>query len=246
MTSEISAERVKNEKEKIKTLISDISHQTKTPIANIQLYSELLDEMELPQSAKEYTFQLHTQTEKLSFPITSLVKLSRLETGIVALHPENGSISQLAEEVAASYMEKAAAKGLKLSVQPAEDCQGVFDRKWTAEALGNIIDNGIKYTNSGSVIVSVKRYEMFVCIEISDTGIGIQEQEMSQVFTRFYRGKDTQEQEGVGIGLYLAREIILAEGGYIKVNSAKGKGSVFSVFLPSAEQDASQRIGNSE
>ena len=246
LTSEISAERVKNEKEKIKTLISDISHQTKTPIANIQLYSELLDEMELPQSAKEYTFQLHTQTEKLSFLITSLVKLSRLETGIVALHPENGSISQLAEEVAASYMEKAAAKGLKLSVQPAEDCQGVFDRKWTEEALGNIIDNGIKYTNSGSVIVSVKRYEMFVCIEISDTGIGIQEQEMSQVFTRFYRGKDTQEQEGVGIGLYLAREIILAEGGYIKVNSAKGKGSVFSVFLPSAEQDASQRIGNSE
>ena len=244
--AEISAERVKNEKEKIKTLISDISHQTKTPIANIQLYSELLDEMELPQSAKEYTFQLHTQTEKLSFLITSLVKLSRLETGIVALHPENGSISQLAEEVAASYMEKAAAKGLKLSVQPAEDCQGVFDRKWTAEALGNIIDNGIKYTNSGSVIVSVKRYEMFVCIEISDTGIGIQEQEMSQDFTRFYRGKDTQEQEGVGIGLYLAREIILAEGGYIKVNSAKGKGSVFSVFLPSAEQDASQRIGNSE
>lgn len=162
------------------------------------------------------------------------------------MHPENGSISQLAEEVAASYMEKAAAKGLKLSVQPAEDCQGVFDRKWTAEALGNIIDNGIKYTNSGSVIVSVKRYEMFVCIEISDTGIGIQEQEMSQVFTRFYRGKDTQEQEGVGIGLYLAREIILAEGGYIKVNSAKGKGSVFSVFLPSAEQDASQRIGNSK
>ena len=192
LTSEISAERVKNEKEKIKTLISDISHQTKTPIANIQLYSELLDEMELPQSAKEYTFQLHTQTEKLSFLITSLVKLSRLETGIVALHPENGSISQLAEEVAASYMEKAAAKGLKLSVQPAEDCQGVFDRKWTAEALGNIIDNGIKYTNSGSVIVSVKRYEMFVCIEISDTGIGIQEQEMSQVFTRFYRGKDTR------------------------------------------------------
>ena len=88
LTSEISAERVKNEKEKIKTLISDISHQTKTPIANIQLYSELLDEMELPQSAKEYTFQLHTQTEKLSFLITSLVKLSRLETGIVELHPE--------------------------------------------------------------------------------------------------------------------------------------------------------------
>ena len=245
LTSEISAERVKREKDKIKTLIADISHQTKTPIANIQLYSELLDEMELPQSAKECTLQLHAQTEKLSFLITSLVKLSRLETGIVALHPEEGSIGKLAEEVTASYMEKAAAKCLTLSAVLTEDCKGVFDRRWTAEALGNIIDNGIKYTDSGSVTVSVKKYEMFVCIEISDTGIGIDEQEMPKVFSRFYRGKDTQEQEGVGIGLYLAREIISAEGGYIKVSSAKGKGSVFSVFLSAAEQKVSQRIRSS-
>ena len=189
--------------------------------------------------------QLHAQTEKLSFLITSLVKLSRLETGIVALHPEEGSIGKLAEEVTASYMEKAAAKCLTLSAVLTEDCKGVFDRRWTAEALGNIIDNGIKYTDSGSVTVSVKKYEMFVCIEISDTGIGIDEQEMPKVFSRFYRGKDTQEQEGVGIGLYLAREIISAEGGYIKVSSAKGKGSVFSVFLPAAEQKVSQRIRSS-
>ena len=100
-TSEISSERVKSEKDKIKTLIADISHQTKTPVANIRLYSELLGEMRLPQPAKECTLQLHAQTEKLSFLITSLVKLSRLETGIVALHPEIGSIGQLAEEVAA-------------------------------------------------------------------------------------------------------------------------------------------------
>ena len=245
LTSEISAERVNSEKDKIKTLIADISHQTKTPIANIQLYSELLDEMELPQSAKECTLQLHAQTEKLSFLITSLVKLSRLETGIVALHPEKGSIGQLAEEVTASYMEKAAEKGLDLSAVPTEDCTGVFDRRWTAEALGNIIDNGIKYTDSGSVTVSVKKYEMFVCIEVSDTGTGIDEKEMPEIFARFYRGKDTQEQEGVGIGLYLAREIISAEGGYIKVSSAKGKGSVFSVFLPAAEQKVSQRIRSS-
>ena len=132
-TSEISAQRVKSEKDKIKTLIADISHQTKTPIANIRLYSELLDEMELPQAAKECTLQLHAQTEKLSFLITSLVKLSRLETGIVALHPEVGSIGQLAEEVAVSYREKAAAKGLSLAVMPGEECTGMFDRKWTAE-----------------------------------------------------------------------------------------------------------------
>ena len=93
--------------------------------------------------------------------------------------------------------------------------------------------------------MSVKRYEMFVCIEVSDTGAGIDEKEMPRIFARFYRGKDTHGQEGVGIGLYLAREIISAEGGYIKVSSAKGKGSVFSVFLPAAEQKVSQRIRSS-
>lgn len=243
-TSEISAQRVKSEKDKIKTLIADISHQTKTPIANIRLYSELLDEMELPQAAKECTLQLHAQTEKLSFLITSLVKLSRLETGIVALHPEVGSIWQLAEEVALSYREKAAAKGLSLAVMPGEECTGMFDRKWTAEALGNIIDNGIKYTESGGVTVSVKRYEMFVCIEVSDTGAGIDEKEMPRIFARFYRGKDTHGQEGVGIGLYLAREIISAEGGYIKVSSAAGRGSTFVVFLPAAGKDAPRSAGD--
>ena len=120
------------------------------------------------------------------------MKLSRLETGIVALHPEVGSIGQLAEEVAVSYREKAAAKGLSLAVMPGEECTGMFDRKWTAEALGNIIDNGIKYTESGGVTVSVKRYEMFVCIEVSDTGAGIDEKEMPRIFARFYRGGKTR------------------------------------------------------
>lgn len=109
-----------------------------------------------------------------------------------------------------------------------------MDGKWTKEAVSNIIENAIKYTDRGSVVIAVVPYEMFVKIDISDTGRGICEEEQTKIFYRFYRSEQSCEQEGVGIGLYLAREIIRAEGGYIRVNSELGKGSVFSIFLPAA------------
>ena len=84
----------------------------------------------------------------------------------------------------------------------------------------------------GTITISAVSYEMFARIDISDTGAGISESEQSKIFTRFYRSKNVREQEGVGIGLYLARQIISGEGGYIKVASAPGKGSTFSIFLP--------------
>lgn len=105
--------------------------------------------------------------------------------------------------------------------------------KWTLEAVSNIVDNAIKYTPSGgSVTICSQEYEMFVCIRIADTGIGMSEEETAKIFTRFYRSSEVSDERGVGIGLYLAREIIAKEGGYIKVSSKKGEGSVFSVFLP--------------
>lgn len=220
-----------SEKHKIKTLIADISHQTKTPIANIQLYSELMKESHLPVEACEYLDALKVQADKLSFLISSLVKLSRLETGIISLSPKTSDVKQLIEAAAYACSEKAAAKGLELRVE-AEEAVAVFDEKWTEEALLNIIDNAIKYTEKGSVTISIKKYEMFLSIEIADTGIGICEEEIPKIFSRFYRGEEVQRVEGVGIGLYLAREIITGENGYIRVRSEKGVGSVFSVFIP--------------
>ena len=98
--------------------------------------------------------------------------------------------------------------------------------------MANIVDNAIKYTEHGTITISAVSYEMFARIDISDTGSGIPETEQAKIFARFYRSKAVQEQEGVGIGLYLARQILSGEGGYIKVTSALGKGSTFSVFLP--------------
>ena len=174
---------------------------------------------------------LYNQSEKLRFLIGSLVKLSRLENGIISLTPQHSALQPLLQGIVEQYAAKAAEKGLSLQLH-ATDVSATFDSKWTAEALVNIVDNAIKYTEQGTITISVVSYEMFARIDISDTGAGIAESEQSKIFARFYRSKVVWEQEGVGIGLYLARQIISGEGGYIKISSVPGKGSTFSVFLP--------------
>lgn len=229
--SEVSAKNLAEEKDKIKTLISDISHQTRTPVSNLLLYSELLLEEDLPHESMESVRQIRSQAEKLSFLITSLVKLSRLETGILTLNPIPHLLDGMLSDIYRQYQPVAEAKGLSFTVNSDHE-RAVFDEKWTSEALGNIVDNAIKYTDSGSIDISVKSYEMFVCIEVKDTGIGIKESESAKIFGRFYRSQEVKEEKGTGIGLFLARQIISLQGGYIKVSSRMGKGSVFSTYLP--------------
>lgn len=233
--SKVSARNVSKEKDEIKTLISDISHQTKTPIANLLLYSELLKEQKLPPEAEGYVDSLLSQTEKLKFLIDSLVKLSRLENGILTLNVRQNNISGLLKKLVEDYTPKASAKGLSLILKEiSENETASFDSKWTEEAIGNIIDNAIKYTDTGSVTISAFSTEMFLRIDITDTGRGIAEEDRARVFARFYRSHEVSTEQGVGIGLHLSREIISAEGGYIKVNSEIDKGSTFSVFLPNS------------
>ncbi len=218
------------EKNGVKALVSDISHQTKLPVSNILLYTQLLKEREeLDDSLRGILCQIESQAEKLAFLISSLVKTSRLENGIVAVRQKENSIRQLVEGLDGTAAKQ---KGLLFTVEEIPDCMALFDRKWTEEALGNILDNAVKYTpEGGSVRISAKEYEMFVRIEIADTGIGIREEETAEIFRRFYRSPEVGDEKGVGIGLYLAREIITKEGGYLKVDSKLGEGSVFSVFL---------------
>ena len=229
--SAVSARNVADEKERMKTLIGDISHQTKTPIANLLLYTELLQEEKLSPEAREYAVSLHSQAEKLRFLIDALVKLSRLENGIIALHPERNPVDPVLGQAVAQFEKRAAEKGLLLEAEPS-DVSACFDPKWTAEALCNLVDNAIKYTETGSVTLRVRQYELFVRVDVTDTGVGIPEQEQGKIFSRFYRSQDHSQQEGVGIGLYLARKILKNQGGYIKVSSEPGKGSTFSMFLP--------------
>lgn len=229
--SAASSKTVEEEKNKIKQLIADISHQTKTPIANLLLYCELLQEEDLSEKAREHAEALHEQTEKLRFLIDSLVKLSRLENGILSLSVKQQKLQPVLEETVNQYSFKAKEKGCCLRLEET-DAEAVFDARWTAEALGNLVENAVKYTDHGEIAIRVKKYELFVRIDVADSGIGISETEQAQIFSRFYRSEQVRELPGAGIGLYLAREILSQEGGYIKVSSEPGCGSTFSVFLP--------------
>lgn len=224
---------IQEEKDKIKSLISDISHQTKTPLANIRLYAELLGENDdLPAEVADLVNQVRFQSEKLNFLVQALVKTSRLENGIIALTPRMQNLSPMLEELYQIYLPVAQQKGVCLKYRREKQCMAVLDRKWTMEAVGNILDNAIKYTPpDGVVTLSVRNFEVFVCIDVTDTGIGILESEIPKLFERFYRSPGVNQVQGVGIGLYLAREIVARQGGYIRVDSAPQKGSTFHVFL---------------
>lgn len=238
-SSAVSARRVQAEREAVKALIGDIAHQTRTPLANTRLYAQLLAEQPLSAQGCVCAAALDAQTEKLQGLLEALVKTSRLETGVLALHPEPAAVAPVVERAAAQYLPKAAGKGVALTVEPPQqDMIAVLDVKWTEEALCNLLDNAVKYTPSGgSVAVCARAYEMFCRIDIVDTGCGIAEDEQARIFGRFYRSPSAAQVQGVGIGLYLTRQILACEGGYVRVASVPGRGSTFSVFLPRQAPD---------
>ena len=227
--STVSARNVQAEKDKLKALIGDISHQTKTPIANILLYTQLLSEQPGNTACLD---ALEGQTKKLQSLIEALVKTSRLESGVIALHPVPRKLLPMLESAVSQLAPKAAAKKIPITLEPA-DADAVFDPKWTEEALYNLLDNAVKYTPAGGAVrVTTTAYQMFSAIHVSDTGSGIPEEEQPRVFQRFYRGAEHAEAEGIGIGLYLVRQIAEGQGGYVKVSSQMGVGSTFSLYLP--------------
>ena len=227
--STVSAKNVRSEKEKLKALIGDISHQTKTPIANILLYTQLLSEQPENSACLE---ALEGQAKKLQGLIEALVKTSRLESGVIALHPAFGNLQTAIEAALSQIAPKAAEKHISISAESTQ-ADAVFDPKWTEEALFNLLDNAVKYTPAGGAVrVTATAYPMFSAVHVRDTGSGIPEEEQPRVFQRFYRSPEHAEEEGVGIGLYLVRQIAEGQGGYVKISSQPGAGSTFSLYLP--------------
>lgn len=225
-----SEEVQRQQKNLVQELISDIAHQTLTPVSNLKIYSELLKEADTGHAQLVDT--MVQQTEQLDFLIQSLVKLSRMEQGMIRVHPVLSSVAELLDGIKRDYGPKAEAKGICLTVAQTA-AQAVFDQKWTAEAVGNLVDNAVKYTGEGGQVqIRVEPYSFFVRMDVQDNGIGISEEEIPRIFGRFYRSMDAWDYPGAGIGLFLAREMIQAQKGYIRVKSRYGKGSVFSVFLP--------------
>ena len=229
---EVSEEKLSREREAIKSLVSDISHQTKTPLSNVLLYAQLLEERCNDEELKPYVQQIRMQAEKLQFLIRSLIRLSRLESGMIEPEPKEQLLAPLLEEAVGLAVGKASEKNITIRTEQTEEIKASYDLHWTLEALGNILDNAIKYSPKRSrITVSVRALEMFACITVKDEGPGILEEEQAQIFERFYRGKNAASQEGNGIGLYLSRMILQKEKGYIRVSSNEEKGSSFHIYL---------------
>ncbi|MFG6328356.1 MAG: HAMP domain-containing histidine kinase [Lachnospiraceae bacterium] len=243
--NQISYMKLLEQKESLQKLVSDISHQAVTPVSNIILYTQLLQEELLLIEAgdnKEVSEDINAileQAGKMDFFIQLLVKLSRLESDIITVKPEVQCIGDVLQAIKQQYGLKAAQKNIGLEIEESQEV-AVFDRKWTVEAVANIVDNAIKYTpDGGKVCVHAIPYSMFLRLDISDNGIGIKEAEQGKIFTRFYRSGTVHKAQGTGIGLYIAREVMRAQNGYIKVTSEEGKGSKFSLFF--LKHELSQR-----
>lgn len=236
--SDVSARKIQMQKDQISSLISDISHQTKTPVANLCLYAQLLAEQPLTPQGESCVKAMEQQAQKLQVLMEALTKSSRLETGILLLHPEKNSLEPMVQRAVEQFALKAKEKEIILTCENVQG-QAVFDPKWTGEALCNLLDNAVKYTPCGGAVkVEVRNYEMFACIRITDSGPGISEEEQANIFGRFYRSREAYAEEGVGIGLYLARQIAEKQSGYVKVESTPGKGSCFCLFLPRDDNGA--------
>lgn len=225
-----------HDKEEIQEIISDISHQIKTPIASVKLYTGILRQHHLPEEKRsDFLALMEMQTDKLDFLIRSMVEMSRLETGIVKLSVTEENVYHTVMLAMNGVLAKAEEKKIELSVDCDEHLKAKHDVKWTAEALMNILDNAVKYTpDGGSVTVTVRPWQYYVRLDIADTGIGIAPEHENDVFKRFYRADEVAREEGVGLGLYLAQSIIVRQQGYISMKSKVGAGTTFTVYLISA------------
>lgn len=224
--------QLERERAQVQGLISDISHQTKTPIANVLLYTQLLAEQPLTEEGRACVQALEHQTRKLGGLTQDLVTASRLETGMVVLHPEEGLLFPVIQAAAAQVAPKAQAKGVTLALRPTE-LTARRDPKWLEEALVNLLDNAVKYTSEGGWVgVRVEGYPLSTAILVEDNGPGIPETELAKVFSRFYRGAAHAQTEGVGIGLYLVRQIAEGQGGSVQAANRRQGGACFTLFLP--------------
>lgn len=230
------------EKEETKSLVTDLSHQLKTPVAALSSCFDILKNTNLTeQERKEFEDRLEHQLKSLEQLIGALVNISRMETGMIELHPETGRIFDTILEAVNGIWVKAQKKNIEIQMDAGEDIETLrisHDRKWLCEALINILDNAVKYSPAGTMItLRTSRMTSFLRIEIQDQGIGIPRENYHKVFQRFYRGKqpEVQREEGAGVGLYLARRIIEGHHGTIALDTRrknKEKGTVFVVQLP--------------
>ena len=229
--------KLEEEKESSKALVTDISHQLKTPLASISMCNSILEEDELTLEEKKEFFEMSNKNiNKLHSLIDSLVNISRLEVAMIKLKPEYNNLANTIIRAYNSAYIKAKNKKIDINLgEIKEDIVIKHDTKWTEEAIFNVLENGIKYTNEGGKIdLDIEESLNYIKINIKDNGRGINKKEFNNIFKRFYRCKNVEQDhiEGSGVGLYLTRKILEDQGGSIMVKSVEGQGSEFTLLLP--------------
>ena len=229
-------EQLAEEENNTKSLISDISHQLKTPLASLRMSHELLLSEELTiDERNEFFHKEEVEIHRLELLLQELVNLSRLESHMIQINPEQNGIKRTITEAMNVVIMKAIAKNIQIQVSISEDTKVFHDSKWTVEAIANVLDNAIKYSaENKSIYISTHKLPNLMLIEIEDEGIGIPAEEMHKIFQRFYRGKEAikMTKDGAGIGLYLTRRVIEQQGGIIVARRKQEKGTIFKISLP--------------
>lgn len=235
-------EKQEEETKVLHQMISDISHQVKTPITTVKMYSQMIANMKDDDSAEkrnQYIKIVNSQINKLDFLMQALLKISRLETNIITLNPDDYNLEKILAEAYSSVLWAADKKKIDVRAEYSNNHYVYVDYKWTIEAIFNILDNAVKYSPPGGIIqVFIKDTDNFKTVCIMDHGCGIEENKIPFIFNRFYREEKSKEIEGLGLGLSLSKEIIEKQKGYIRVQSAPGKGTTFYIYLPVSRKES--------
>ncbi len=228
--------RLKEEEDSTKALITDISHQLKTPLASLRMSYELITGGAVTDDEqREFQAQGEKEMQKLEELLDELVNLSRLETHMIAIKPVFASLKETITEAVGQIYMKARQKDIAVCVEMEADFTVCHDVKWTAEALANVLENAVKYSEAHTAVtVRVMPLTKNVLIEVEDEGMGIAKEELAQIYQRFYRGSRAKEtvKEGAGVGLYLTRMILERQGGTISAKRKAERGTVFKITLP--------------
>ncbi len=227
-----SLERLKHEKTFLRNLLSDISHQLKTPLASLIVFNDnLLNDSNMKEEMKTaFLERSRLQLERMEWLIVSLLKMARVEAGTIEFRNKEIRLRELIRMAVQSLRAISEKKSQKISISGGEEMVIQADEEWLAEAFMNVIKNALEHTpNDGEIRIVLEQNSIFNKVMIQDQGEGIPPEDLPHIFKRFYRGRSASKPQSVGIGLSLAKSIIEGQGGMISVSSKAGEGTEFSI-----------------
>lgn len=227
------AENEKRAKRFLKDIISDISHQLKTPLAALNIYNGILqEEAECASSVRDFVKLSEQELDRIETLVQNLLKIAKLDAGMICLEKSWEHISDLMKIVEKRFCCRAEQEGKELILSGSEEIIFFCDRSWLVEAVGNIVKNALDHTDKGGVIrIEWKTFASVVQIAVKDNGSGIHPEDLYYIFKRFYRSRFSKDTQGIGLGLPLAKAVVEAHNGTVEVDSRLGDGSVFTINL---------------